>query len=141
MYACLRAQALALDRRPWDDLHVSPLEMEELFARDVANARQAQQQQNCRKLPSLWQPSLWQVLLLRGALAPEDKQLQKALRFAASVRAVTAAGADFLARDPPFHDHVPAAAFSGLLRQGQYFGATGSLGRHGGRGGWPASWR
>ncbi|CAE7260109.1 lacZ [Symbiodinium pilosum] len=76
--ASLTQHALALDRRPWDDLHVSPLEMEELFARDVANARQ--------------------VLLLRGALAPEDKQLQKALRFAASVRAVTAAGADFLAR-------------------------------------------
>eukprot|EP00439_Symbiodinium_sp_Y106_P053143 s1271_g7.t1 len=61
--------ALALDRRHWDDLHVSPLEIQEMFARDVVHGRQ--------------------VLLLRGPSAPEDNEMRAALRFAASVRAVT----------------------------------------------------
>ncbi|OLQ04824.1 Beta-galactosidase [Symbiodinium microadriaticum] len=61
--------ALALDRRHWDDLHVSPLEIQEMFARDVVHGRQ--------------------VLLLRGPSAPEDSEMRAALRFAASVRAVT----------------------------------------------------
>ncbi|CAE7199168.1 unnamed protein product [Symbiodinium natans] len=61
--------ALALDRRPWDDLHVSPLEIQEMFARDVAHARK--------------------VLLLRGPTAPDDGVLRAPLRFATSVQAIT----------------------------------------------------
>ena len=35
-----KTEALALERRHWDDLHVSPLEIQEMFARDVVHGRQ-----------------------------------------------------------------------------------------------------